>query len=420
MQCPICGKISSIHINHPTEWGWHISHFCEDCRLEHAHKNERICPRCGRNLSDFYRTGFLGCYECYRTFAPELHPLLESYHGISHGVIRGVLPPGGDRLAKIRLSEFSENFGKLHERSARKNDAHRSEPKCQGVKPSGVSKNSTPVPLFDHPVAQQFDQIGKAGASSGALLRLRLARNIPGIVYPDLLSGDENRTIGEMLLQAGSTAAVHFQKLSWFDPESTCREGTSARWIFIGEEWMEECKRIGFFPKGALSGAIFYRSPHYLSFFYTADEDHLRVQWLWPISEGAEFSREILNGIEEEQKLIDSLFPWQYDPGFGFLTSCPSHAGYGIRFSMWISPQGLRAAGRWRTWEGELQSSGFEIRGEKGEKSDRSQSLQISRSFFDPEEEGGLRASLERVLGIFKRFYRSEKKARLIREKDRK
>ena len=39
------------------------------------------CPRCGMTLSEFTRTGHLGCPKCYEAFREQLQPMLLQIHG---------------------------------------------------------------------------------------------------------------------------------------------------------------------------------------------------------------------------------------------------------------------------------------------------------------------------------------------------
>ena len=44
-----------------------------------------VCPECGWSLQRFRKTGYLGCPECYKAFAPLIAPLLKSMHrGVKH------------------------------------------------------------------------------------------------------------------------------------------------------------------------------------------------------------------------------------------------------------------------------------------------------------------------------------------------
>ncbi len=69
-----------------------------------AVKEEKRCPVCGHTLSDFRRTGRLGCGECYRTFRPVLAETLRQIHSNSHH--RGKIPSkSGSELKKKRQLE---------------------------------------------------------------------------------------------------------------------------------------------------------------------------------------------------------------------------------------------------------------------------------------------------------------------------
>ncbi|MBO4647521.1 MAG: UvrB/UvrC motif-containing protein [Lentisphaeria bacterium] len=38
------------------------------------------CPSCGRTAQQFRKTGYLGCPECYKTFAPQISGMLKNLH----------------------------------------------------------------------------------------------------------------------------------------------------------------------------------------------------------------------------------------------------------------------------------------------------------------------------------------------------
>lgn len=67
-------------------------------------RDEKRCPVCGRSLSDFKRTGKLGCGECYRTFRPLLEETLRQIHSNSRH--NGKIPSkSGEGLKKKRILE---------------------------------------------------------------------------------------------------------------------------------------------------------------------------------------------------------------------------------------------------------------------------------------------------------------------------
>lgn len=105
MKCEICGlKEAVIHIRQIQKESVHELHFCEECAQEKglirdeeselpitnllaglidgkempgsAEPGVSACPRCGMKLSDFRKTGKLGCAECFRTFQADLRSIL--------------------------------------------------------------------------------------------------------------------------------------------------------------------------------------------------------------------------------------------------------------------------------------------------------------------------------------------------------
>ena len=45
---------------------------------------DKICKHCGYPLSEFYRTGMLGCPQCYKAFEKEIVPTLYKIQGKSY------------------------------------------------------------------------------------------------------------------------------------------------------------------------------------------------------------------------------------------------------------------------------------------------------------------------------------------------
>lgn len=67
-------------------------------------KSEKRCPVCGRTISDFKRTGKLGCGECYRTFKPVMEETLRQIH--SNSKHSGKIPSkSGSELKQKRRIE---------------------------------------------------------------------------------------------------------------------------------------------------------------------------------------------------------------------------------------------------------------------------------------------------------------------------
>ena len=75
-------------------------------------KEEKRCPICGHTLSDFKRSGKLGCGECYNTFRPIMEETLRQIHSNSRH--SGKIPSkSGAELKKKR--QIEELKAKLQE-----------------------------------------------------------------------------------------------------------------------------------------------------------------------------------------------------------------------------------------------------------------------------------------------------------------
>ena len=58
---------------------------------------DKVCANCGTRLSDFYRTGMLGCQECYGAFNKEVISALKRVQGKTFHVGKAPKYAGLDR-----------------------------------------------------------------------------------------------------------------------------------------------------------------------------------------------------------------------------------------------------------------------------------------------------------------------------------
>lgn len=95
------------------------------------------------------------------------------------------------------------------------------------------------------------------------------------------------------------------------------------------------------------------------------EEDHIRIQAMQAGLRLAEAYRE----AEAIALLLEERLPLAYHEDFGFLTSCPTNVGTGLRASVMLH---LPALGRSRGFDrllSDLRQSGFAVRGPYGERS---------------------------------------------------
>ena len=72
---------------------------------------EKLCPVCGSRLSDFYKTGYLGCPHCYEEFNNEITATLRKFQG---GISHVGKKPKLTRLDRELLSDY-QNYLKEKE-----------------------------------------------------------------------------------------------------------------------------------------------------------------------------------------------------------------------------------------------------------------------------------------------------------------
>lgn len=65
---------------------------------------EKSCSKCGYTLSQFYKTGMLGCPYCYKDFKAELLPVLNRTQGATEHIGKS---PISDGFSNELLFEYS-------------------------------------------------------------------------------------------------------------------------------------------------------------------------------------------------------------------------------------------------------------------------------------------------------------------------
>lgn len=77
--------------------------------------NEKICPRCNVSLSEFLRSGIVGCAHCFEVFKNDVHSLLlQKQGGFNH-----VGKISSKHFSKIKIKEKIEELEKEKEIAAK-------------------------------------------------------------------------------------------------------------------------------------------------------------------------------------------------------------------------------------------------------------------------------------------------------------
>lgn len=136
------------------------------------------------------------------------------------------------------------------------------------------------------------------------------------------------------------------------------------------------------------------------------EEDHLRIQVLYK-------AQNIQNAWEDANKIDDFLeenLPYAYDETWGYLTSCPTNVGTGLRASFMLHLPALTMLGYMKSITDTITKLGIAVRGFYGEGSEVIGNLyQISNQITlgQPEED-----IIANVVSITNQIIEQEKQAR--------
>lgn len=159
--------------------------------------------------------------------------------------------------------------------------------------------------------------------------RVRLARNIENIKFPHLMTYEESQYVMETI------------KNTVINNENSINKNYN----FFKIESLTPLERSVFVERHVISPDLLEK-PKISAFLLREDEkvsilineeDHIRIQTLVPgfnLEKGWEISSQIDDIIEANTK-------YAFDEKFGFLTSCPTNVGTGLRASVMVHLPGL-------------------------------------------------------------------------------
>ncbi|MGB9791556.1 MAG: ATP--guanido phosphotransferase, partial [Thermacetogeniaceae bacterium] len=187
--------------------------------------------------------------------------------------------------------------------------------------------------------------------------RVRLARNLVGIPFPHLQSEEQGRQVLEKVRQVAYDPEVQSQ-VGVLDFASLADLTPLDREILVEKHLISPQHAA---ENGHARGLVL-RDDEALSIMVN-EEDHLRIQVLFPALQ-----------LEEAWKLasrVDDVFEsklnYAFDEKYGYLTSCPTNVGTGLRASVMVHLPALamtRQASRVFTT---LSKLGLVVRGLYGE-----------------------------------------------------
>lgn len=288
------------------------------------------CPKCGMTYEEFTRVGKFGCAECIDVFGPLIGDHMKKLHGsdthTGKTYTKEKMQPETKQeqeqqdieALKLRLKEavMLENF----EAAAKYRDELRHYRQRRSI------------------MLRWFEQNGPEGdvvISS----RVRLARNLKDYNFSlKLDTPDAHKMIGEaaqklrVLPEFKDFHEYHFENL-----EEVQREAMKERHVISP-----------FLLSQSVAGG-FVSSNEDLSIMLN-EEDHIRIQ-AYRAGMDMERAYEAADHIDD---CIGAVLPYAYDMQYGYLTTCPSNVGTGMRVSYMCHLPAL-------AWNNKIQGIAAEI-----------------------------------------------------------
>lgn len=226
--------------------------------------------------------------------------------------------------------------------------------------------------------------------------RVRLARNLQNFKFVNISSDQEAQEIIRLVLEASK----HVSQLH----DALYIEGSAL-----------EDEDLRFFQERRLISSKFCNQTNARGFLFSKnesydlminEEDHLRLQVL---SSGYDL-KSIWALINEIDQTLSEFLNFAYSEQFGYLTSCPSNVGTGIRFSVFIHLPVLAMNKQMNKIFEDAIPAGIAIRGFYGEGSKTMGNFfQISNQYTLGLSEEGI---LERLIPLIEHIIQKERDAR--------
>jgi protein arginine kinase len=228
--------------------------------------------------------------------------------------------------------------------------------------------------------------------------RIRLARNLQGTPFPIASSPEQlKNTSGAIQMAVEKSGCLGASALS-FEME------TLTRWE---RELLLERRLVSSEFIARETGAVLIVKRNESSGIMINEEDHIRMQALSP---GFQLE-EVWKAISKMDSALEKHLPIAFDSKLGYLTSCPTNVGTGMRASVMLHLPGLVLSGQINAAIQGITKLGLAVRGIFGEGTDnRGNLFQVSNQSTLGESEHQI---IERLSGVIKQLISHEKNARL-------
>jgi protein arginine kinase len=182
--------------------------------------------------------------------------------------------------------------------------------------------------------------------------RIRLARNLERYPFVNRASGEDRKSVLETVRQAIESEPL-FRECVWCN---LCEMDALSKWLLVERRLMSPA-----FLKGCPERVLVLDARGIVSVMVN-EEDHLRLQVLLGRMALCETLR-IASAIDRSLYCLGFAF----DPEFGFLTSCPTNVGTGLRASAMLHLPALKMSKAMPEIIAQSGRLGLVVRGAYGE-----------------------------------------------------
>lgn len=233
--------------------------------------------------------------------------------------------------------------------------------------------------------------------------RVRLARNITEFPFPHLLKEQEKDQIIQKIIEAVKKIDPVSFRILRLKELSDIEKNTLTERHLINPQLVRGNEDI----------SILVNEEENLSQIIL-DEDHIRIQSIQP-------GLQTQKAFERANQLaiaLESVLQIAKDKEFGYLTSCPTNVGTGLRISSILHVPGLTRLGQIQALLDSLRRSGYTVRGYYGEGSEeQGQMIQVSNQVTLGQSDQILIKKFEKLMNLLIEQERFARKTWYEREK---
>ncbi|NLO97438.1 MAG: protein arginine kinase [Peptococcaceae bacterium] len=232
--------------------------------------------------------------------------------------------------------------------------------------------------------------------------RVRLARNLSGIAFPHALTEEEAVKAEERIVNCLRDFEIEGEKIVYL-PLS--KLSSLEKKVLVEKHLISPI-----FSEAGKARGVALSESHKVSIMVN-EEDHLRIQVLMP-GNSLEEALQLAGKIDDH---FDSCLDLAYKEKFGYLTSCPTNVGTGLRLSVMVHLPALALTNQIQQVLAALSPLGLAVRGLYGEGSRAYGNIfQVSNQITLGKSEEDTLAHLEAVI---KQLVEHEMNAREILKK---